>query len=132
MALHLLHDLYVSVGGNSVIILGTFGPVSRFFYGCFGQFISHFREEIDFLAVFRIFGLSRNHTDLSQRAVIVVSGHFLHSASGWSKFVPPCSCINSGYSVRCIVLLFNIFSSLSKVYQSLKFVCHHLIPHTIP
>ena len=73
MALHLLHVLYVSVGGHFVLISGTFGPVSRFFYGCFGQFLSHFREEIDFLAVFRILGC-HEHTDLSQRAVVVVSG----------------------------------------------------------
>ena len=38
MALHLLHDLYVSVGGHFVLILGTFGPVSR----CFGQVLRHF------------------------------------------------------------------------------------------
>ena len=38
MALHILHVLYVSVDGHFVLILGTFGPVSRFFMAVLANF----------------------------------------------------------------------------------------------
>ena len=73
MALHLLHVLYVSVGGHFVLISGTFGPVSRFLW-LFWPIFKPFLRRNRFFGRFPNFGLSRNHTDLSQRAVVVVSG----------------------------------------------------------